>query len=251
MREQYHILNGDALKEQFPKSIPGKIVVARECLVDGDVEGRSLEELLATRAYFISATYHGYSEEDYYEETAHEFYKIRLIPANSVVNLWFEDDLFCQVNLWFILHLLYGQHKQYHIWLVRPQVGHEYGFGSMSSANLVEAFESRISIEPIDFDLLRRLWRHYQLNETGEMLHITGKLKIKFPFLQPAVQAHIDRIPANNNPGKPQQTLIDIIDELNTDEFGPVFREFCKRESIYGFGDLQVKRMFDEVKKGQ
>jgi hypothetical protein len=29
--------------------------------------------------------------------------------------------------------------------------------------------------------------------------------------------------------------------------FGTVFQEFCKRESIYGFGDLQVKRIFDEV----
>jgi len=35
--------------------------------------------------------------------------------------------------------------------------------------------------------------------------------------------------------------------ELETQDFGPVFREFTKRESIYGYGDLQVKRLFDEL----
>lgn len=249
MSEQYHILNGDALREQFPKSITGKIIVARECLVDGNVEGRSLEELLATRARFISSTYYGYSEDDYYEETAPEFNKIKNIPANSVINLWFEDDLFCQVNLWFVLHLLHQQQKPLSIFLVRPQVGHEYGFDSMSTANLVEAYENRLKIESPEFDLLSKLWEHYQLNQTQEMLKITGRLKIRFPFLQPAVQAHIDRIPDDSNPGKPQQTIINIMNELETDDFEPIFREFCKRESIYGFGDLQVKRLYDEIKK--
>ena len=49
------------------------------------------------------------------------------------------------------------------------------------------------------------------------------------------------------NAGRPIQSLITIMKELDTEEFGPVFREFNKRESIYGFGDLQVKRLFDEI----
>ena len=44
-------------------------------------------------------------------------------------------------------------------------------------------------------------------------------------------------------------SLIQIIKELKTEEFGPVFKEFNKRESIYGFGDLQVKRLFNQIKK--
>lgn len=49
------------------------------------------------------------------------------------------------------------------------------------------------------------------------------------------------------NAGRPIQSLITIMKELDTEEFGPVLREFNKRESIYGFGDLQVKRLFDEI----
>lgn len=66
MKNQYHILNGDSLKEQFPKEIDGKIIVARECLVDGDVRSATLDELFKLRAKFISEAYGDFSIGDYY-----------------------------------------------------------------------------------------------------------------------------------------------------------------------------------------
>jgi len=80
------------------------------------------------------------------------------------------------------------------------------------------------------------------------MIRIAEKLNDRFSFLIYAVQAHKDRLPLNGNSGRPTQTLIRIMNELNTAEFGPIFREFSKREAIYGFGDLQVKRMLAEIK---
>ena len=43
-RKQYHILNGDSLKDQFPNKINGDIIITRECFVDGDVKGGNLVE---------------------------------------------------------------------------------------------------------------------------------------------------------------------------------------------------------------
>ena len=37
------------------------------------------------------------------------------------------------------------------------------------------------------------------------------------------------------------------MEEYGTEEFAVVFQEFCRRESRYGYGDLQVKRIFDQV----
>jgi len=59
-----------------------------------------------------------------------------------------------------------------------------------------------------------------------------------YPFILPATKAHVERKPTNENAGRPIQSLITIMKELETEEFGPIFREFNKRESIYGFGDL-------------
>lgn len=68
MRIQYHILNGDSSKQQFPEKLHGEIIVARECLVDGNVKGNSLDELFHSRAQFISNNYEGYHEQDYYKK---------------------------------------------------------------------------------------------------------------------------------------------------------------------------------------
>jgi len=61
------------------------------------------------------------------------------------------------------------------------------------------------------------------------------------------IQAHIDRFPTNNELGRPQQRLLAIKDQLKTNDFGQIFQQFSKEEGIYGFGDSQVKAMFDEL----
>jgi hypothetical protein len=248
MRKQYHILNGDSLKEQFPDSVEGELIVARECLVDGNVEGNDLTELYQSRARFISENYGDFKEKNYYDKTVSEFEKIQNIAADSDINLWFEDDLFCQVNLWFVIHLIYENYKNQPVFLIRPKINCEYNFGGMNHEELLTAFSNKIKIELFELKELSKLWRLYQQGESDKMIGIAEKLNDRYPFLIDTIKAHIDRLPQYGNLGRPIQTLIQIMDELKTEEFRPIFREFNKREGVYGFGDLQVKRLLDEIK---
>ena len=245
MEKQYHILNGDALKEQLPKSIEGDIIVARECLVDGAVDGKTLDDLFETRAQFMASNYEDCTVEGYREKTVVEFQKILQIEESAEINLWFEDDLFCQVNFWFVLHLLAETKKTYALFLIRPLSHSQYGFGGLNKQELVSVQENRIPLT--DIEKLAQLWSFYQNNDSEELLKISKSLDSKYPFLLPAVQAHIDSEPKNGDNGKPAESLIKIMKELKTDKFGPIFMEFCKRESIYGYGDLQVKRLIDKI----
>ena len=251
MRKQYHILNGDSLKEQFPDNIKGELIVARECLVDGNVEGSDLSELYRSRAQFISENYEGYTVKDYYDKTVPEFHKIQNIAEDADINLWFEDDLFCQVNLWFVIKLICKNYKNQEVFLIRPKTNYEYNFGGMNKEEILNEFRNRIKIELFELKELSKLWKLYQQSDCDEMIRIAEKLANRFPFLIYAVKAHRDRLPQDGNLGRPTQTLIQIIDELNTREFGPIFREFSRREGIYGFGDLQVKRILDEIKNNR
>ena len=69
-------------------------------------------------------------------------------------------------------------------------------------------------------------------------------------FLKPAIKAQIDRAPDEQGLGRPERALIAIMKELNTKDFGAVFRLFCQREAIYSFGDLQVKKFIEDIQKG-
>lgn len=245
MNNQYHILNGDSLRQQFPKKMDGEVMVARECLVDGEVKSDSLDELFKIRAKFITE-YGNYTIEDYYTNTVSEFEKIREIPEKSDINLWFEDDLFCQVNFWFSINLILNSVQNCNVFLIRPNIHTQYGFGGLNELELIKAFEQRTPI--IKIDKIASLWNSYQKNDIEKLIRTAKELKTTFPFIYRAVEAHIDRIPNGNYPGRPVQTLIEIMKELKTESFGLIFKEFNKRESIYGFGDLQVKRLFDEIK---
>src|ERR1041384_1190090 len=98
----YNILNGDALAYSFPDAkIEGDIIVTREALIDGDLTGNELQEFWQARANYLGVT-----AADYHDKVLSEFEKIIKAPENSQFNLWFEYDLFCQVNMWFVISII-------------------------------------------------------------------------------------------------------------------------------------------------
>ncbi len=242
--KQSHILNGDALRERFPKTIEGELIVFRECLVDGPVKSKSSEDFWALRSEFLFNNYRVPIEE-YMSQSVPELEKIKQIKEGAEINLWFEDDLFCQVNLWFVLNQLQKSGIENHIYLIRPDEFNRYGFAGMDQNSLYEIYTSAVLIE--DIDELSSLWELYHLDKLNELKVLGKKLLTKYDFLLPAIEAHISRQDTDQGKGKPVQIINAIMEDLNTNEFGPVFMEFCKRAPIYGFGDLQVKRIFDEI----
>lgn len=238
---QIHILNGDALKEQFPKDqIPGELLVARECLIDGPTYAGSLQEFFKIRAQFIEDAY---GESDY-SSTLEELTKINTI-SSCEVNLWFEEDLFCQTNLWFISSLLYL--KNVKVFLVMPKDSLRYGFGGLNNDQLNSAFSDRKVLTQINVNQFALLWFAYRKNHIERLLKLGVQMHSDFPFVMRAIEAHFDRLPVDGQPGKPEQIILDIIKEKSTQDFEVVFHEFCERAPIYGYGDLQVKMIFDRV----
>lgn len=241
----FHLLNGDALKEQFPNNIAGNKIVWRECLMDGPVGGKSIEEIISKRRRYFEDVLN-ISATEYDEKTNSELDKIKNIPIGSDIHLWFEDDLFCQINFWFLTKYLYEDLQHQNLFLVRPLSHSPYSFGHLSETELITAYQNKVFLS--QFSDLASLWSAYQNNNSGKLETISKSLNGSFPFILPAARAHIERIPTDDKRGRPIESLDLIIKELQTDDFGTIFKEFCKRESIYGYGDLQVKHMYNELR---
>ena len=250
MSKTFHILNGDALLDFFPEILPGEIIIARECMVDGPTAGSNLDELWQVRASFIAAEY-GESNETYFSEVVSEFQKIDTIPSGSEVNLWFEEDLFCQVNLWFCMSLLLPISEGLSIQIVKPPLQNGKpdwgGFGSLGRNGLAEAYLQRKPLSKDDIKLLAALWDAYKIDD-NDTLEKLGKSKTEhFPFLNQVIQAQLARSSENGFSGRPERTLKSIMEEMNTSNFKTIFTEFSKREGIYGFGDWQVERLMQKM----
>ena len=251
MSKTFHILNGDALLEFFPETIlSGEIIVARECLVDGPLEGKTLEAFWDTRADFISSEY-GEERDFYFQDVVPEFNRIALIQEGSEVNLWFEEDLFCQVNLWFCVSLLRRISDQIKINLVKPSLKDGKpnwgGFGSLDRDELAKAYQERQRLTKQEKELLTALWTAFKGNDKHTLAKLGSENTGSFPFLKDVVQAQLDRFPDNGSQGRPETVLKDIISEKKTSDFKIIFKEFSLREGIYGFGDWQVERILNKL----
>ena len=240
---EYHILNGDVLLAQFPASIQGEKIVARECLVDGAVSGESLDRFWKTRAEFMTSHY-GVSATEYQEKTIPEFEKIMHIPEGSRVYLWFEYDLFCQVNCWFSLSLLPGGVSTFFVF---PGHNDWRGFGIMDNQALQAAYTNKQPLQEGDKSLFIELWKYYQQDEFSALTRTADLLAGRFPKLKDTVQAHIDRFPMGKGESRPERLLAGLMHDHGKTNFGPIFKKFSEEAGVYGFGDLQVKRLLDSI----
>lgn len=233
-----HILTGDALGEQFPKNLAGQRIIARECLIDGPVHVPTLQEFYDQRAHFLATTYKACTPEEYATGSKGEFEKIRQLPPKAEIHLWFEDDLFCQVNAWFVCSLLSQTPGRSSVYLVRPDTLSPYGFGAYTPAQLLDLYQNKTALSPEDW---APLWTAYAAGDHQALQYAADALPSAFQFVHNAVTAY------KSQPDLPLLTLKSIVKELNTKSLGPVFQEFQKRLPIYGYGDLQVARLLNEI----
>ena len=243
--KEYHILNGDVLKSQLEK-LEGEKIVLRECLVEGETKGDNLKEVFKTRTLFFKEVY-GISEEECKEKTIDEISRITRIEQDAVINLWFENDLFCQANCWFAVNVLQEYQLSGQVYLVSPITDSWKGFGGLDYERLVESYHARKRLSEEDQKGIQRLWRAFQQSNWNDLRENARMLHSRIDQIEAVVEAHIARFPKEGGQGRPQESILKIVEELDDPDFGKIFQAFCEREGIYGFGDLQVKRIVEEM----
>jgi hypothetical protein len=242
----FNILNGDSLAYSFGEAgIAGEVVVAREALIDGSLTGDTLAEFWQNRAESLGTTL-----EEYKPYVVSEFEKIMHAPDYSAFNLWFGYDLFCQANVWFVLSLIDSLKIHKKVYMVYPTFLAEADiwkeFGQANSADLKVSFSNKVQFGEEDFQLARELWLAYKNLDLITLAQLAETKSACFPHLQEACQAHIERFAINGELSRPERVLTDILQKGETD-FYKVFVEFSKREGVYGFGDDQLKPIYDKL----
>ncbi len=238
-----HVLPGDALAYDFKKTeIDGQLVICRECLVAGDVKAENLEDFWQVRADFIADSFSGRREE-YYSGVVAEFEKLKnFASAKAEINLWFEYELFCQVNMWFCLYYLRDSKAK--IFRVAPvmRTAHELwkGFGKLAAEDLKNCFAERGEFSEGDILLGAKLWKAYQDKDYSELARLSEYKSPRFPYLQEVCQAEIDK------DTRPAAVLKGIVAKGKKD-FAEIFSEFSAQAGVYGFGDDQVKTILETI----
>lgn len=242
MNQIFNILNGDCLAHQLKETtIGGEIIICREALVTGSLQADNLEDFWKLRSEFIAEEYN-IETADYFDKTFPEFEMMLNIPDDSEVNLWFEDDLFCQVNMWFCLSLL-PKDKDLKVYRIFPKSTKENnwkGFSVLDNFELEETAKSKILFTEEDIELGINLWKAYQGNDTKQLQQLSEYQSDAFHFLQEVINSYLNI--------KPEIFIKNVINSGITD-FNTIFEKFSEELRIFGFGDLQVKSIYNKILK--
>jgi hypothetical protein len=254
MENTLHILNGDSSKMKFEQSrIKGKAAVWREVLSDGPVSvDFASDEFWQTRKTFFTSFFSVINLR-YEQDVIEEFKKIQKFNEFEEVVLWFEYDLFCQINLIALLHWFKNQElKGTKISLIC--VGWEEGFeglvglGEIPTDDYPSLYERRRILGSNDFNLASDAYVAYCSADPTDLETFILLPSNEFPYLGLAFMAHLKRFPSSKTGFNViEEKILELINEGNTN-LKSLIGELLKWQHLFGFGDLQYLKYLDKLK---
>ena len=197
-----HITNGDSTAISLRRSgIPGVFLAWRDVLHDGPVPaGLSLRQLSEVRARFLAER--GWSSyEDALEEfRARDSIFERFRNEREVV-LWFEHDLYDQLQLLQILGWLAEQERGKTILSLIaidsfPERASFHGLGELTPAELSSLFPQRRPITSAMLTLAHEAWDAFRSPDPLMIERVLARDTSALPFLAGALKRHLQELPS-------------------------------------------------------
>ena len=183
-----NITNGDCAVELLERF--GDVLPWRDVLHEGPVRaGLSHEELSRERAAFIAEA--GWAT---FEEVLASFEErdavLRGAPLHAEVVLWFEHDLYDQLQLIQVLHW-FATHPVGRLSLVCEA---EY-LGHMASQRAEALFHSRKSVTPRQLEIGEAAWLAFRSPHPAPLVELLEQDLTPLPFLRAALVRHVQEFP--------------------------------------------------------
>ena len=240
-----HIHNGDSTAGTLKEfGFAGEHKAFQEVLMEGPAPGGlSPDEWLQVRAGFLAGSYDlklDKSEDDLRRQEEW----LRGFSMHEETILWFEHDLFCQINLiylldWFSKQSL-GETRLSLICVDKFRGVEDFrGLGQLNGEQLASLFDTRHEVTDAELQLGARAWEAYCSADPGEVTRLVDDDTSAMPFLGRALRLHLERFPSSKNGlGRIENRALEMI-STGPIGFKQLFPAFGRTESGYGMGDSQ------------
>ena len=146
-----HVVNGDSVEHTLAHAdLPGRVVVWRDVLYEGDVPPGDPPAVLRARAAFLAGADHGSRERIYADLAAADAALVAALDDGCETVLWFEHDLHDQLQLIQILARIAGHPRRDAARLIAldsfPGRPGFRGLGELSAEELVTLWPTRAAI---------------------------------------------------------------------------------------------------------
>ena len=231
-----HLHNGDSVANTARLvGVPGRHVAYRETLISGPVRPNlGVQEWIEERARFLSEHY-GENLLRVRNELLEQEQTLDRAREEEEIVLWFEYDLFCLINLLYLLTRLSKCRRLSLVWCSRP-------LGAEEDEDIFKLFHSRAAVAPAMLQATALGWKSYTSEDAADLNRMLDADFVDFPFLRDGFVLHASRFPSTRNGlGEVEQRALAGIEAGATD-FASLFTRFDLSPPRFGFGDGEFLR---------
>lgn len=249
-----HITNGDSFTEKLKSlDIKGDIITWREMLCEGKtLTNVGSESFWKTRFEFLNKNYK-VSKSWFIEKTLKEYRSLCNHKQQDEIVLWFEYDLFCQINMIAVLSWLKTNRKYAQISLVcsgkEDKTGKLYGLNELSDEQLLEKYKNKVLLTQDDIEYADYVWQLYCSDNPIRLENLTDFKQYQFDYLPDALQAHLQRFPSiKNGLNDMENNILRIGKDKKPASKKQFLNEIIQNQGFLGFGDSQYERALSRLR---
>ena len=255
MKSLLHITNGDSFTEKL-QTLPlkGDIITWREMLC----EGKTLcsvgsESFWKTRFEFLNKNYN-VSKSWFVEKTLKEYRSLCNHKQQDQIVLWFEYDLFCQINMLAVISWLKTHRRYAEISLVcsgkEDDTSKLYSLNELSDEKLVSSmYEKRTILSQDDIEYADYVWQLYCSDNPIRLENLSDFADFQFDYLSEAIKAHLLRFPSiKNGLNGVENQILGLAESEKPKTKKAFLGKILSSQGRYGFGDTQYDLVLNTMK---
>lgn len=197
-----HIANGSSVTGSLdPVAVPGDRMIWCDPLHDGPVPGDvSDDELRGIRATFLAGSGAAPADRDeILRELERADQQVATAAQYDEVILWYEHDLFDQLNLIHLLARLSGVSPKPAVTLIcinqHPAHPRFKGLGELSTAELTALLPQRVPVTDEQYASATASWRAFRSSDPRAIEQFLDADTGALPFLGAALRRHLEEFP--------------------------------------------------------
>ncbi|NJB69984.1 hypothetical protein GGR42_000446 [Saonia flava] len=254
MSSLLHITNGDSFTKKLKSlNIDGDVITWREMLCEGKtLTNVGSESFWKTRFEFLNKNYK-VSKSKFIELTLKEYRSLCNHKKEDQIVLWFEYDLFCQINMLAVLSWLKSHRKHAQISLVcsgnEDESDKLYGLCELSDEQLHKLYDNRTILTQDDIEYADYVWQLYCSNNPIRLENLGDFDQYQFEHLSGAIQTHLKRFPTiKNGLNEIENRILELAIKEKPLNKKSLMMTILQNQGLYGYGDAQYERIISSLK---
>ena len=249
-----HITNGDTTTNYLKKlNFSGDFITWREMLCEGKTTTDvGSEDFWKNRFDFFNTSYK-ISKKKFIDYTVKEYRNLCNQKNQKEIVLWFEHDLFCQINMLAVISWLKRYRKGYQVSLVcsgkLKGSNLMFGLSELNSEQIHQHYNNRIELKQDDIEYADYIWQLY-CSDSPLRLETIYKFNPISPFqyLATALESHLQRFPSiKNGLNTIENTILKTSLDHKLTSKKQLVNKLIKKKDSFGFGDIQYLNSIDKM----